>query len=122
MEVVVGRDKEDMVGLDEQALGDQFDRHLGAGGKDLVELRGHRAHVIDDDDSRAGIARQGPQEADIGIQPPAEPPTQMTGKSVPLRRSIICTLSAPTAPASLPGDRSPTSPGKSCAPTLETVM
>jgi hypothetical protein len=38
--------------------------------------------VVDDDDRRTEIGGQVPEQACVGVEPPAEPPTQTTGKSL----------------------------------------
>jgi hypothetical protein len=60
VQITLCRDDEYTVGLDEQSLGDQFNRHLCVARENLVEKGGDGSQVINDDDSNAHIGRQTP--------------------------------------------------------------
>ena len=57
-----------MVGLQDQPVRDQLNRHRRVGRKDLGEQGGHGSQVINDDDGNAHIGRQMPQQAGVGVK------------------------------------------------------
>jgi hypothetical protein len=82
VQIALCRDDENVVGPDIQAFGDEFDWHLRIAGENLMEPGSNGPTMVDDDDRSTEIGGQMPKQACVGIEPPAEPPTQTTGKSL----------------------------------------
>ena len=68
MQIALRRNDEHVIGLDEQPVGDQLDRHLGVARKKLMEPGGDDPQVIDDDDGDTHVGRQMVQQPDIGVE------------------------------------------------------
>jgi len=58
VQVTLLRNDEHTVGPDEQSFRDQFNLHLRAARKNLVEPSGYCSQVIDDDDGNTHVGRQ----------------------------------------------------------------
>jgi hypothetical protein len=58
MQIMLCRDDEHMIGLDDQSFRDQFNRHRCVLRENLVKQGGHGSHVIDDHDRDTHIGRQ----------------------------------------------------------------
>jgi hypothetical protein len=58
MQVMLCRDDEHMIGLDDQSFRDQFNRHRSVLWENLVKQGGHGSQVIDDHARDAHIGRQ----------------------------------------------------------------
>jgi hypothetical protein len=61
MQITLLRDDEHTVGLDEQSLGDQCNRHFREARENLMQQGGYGTEVINDDDSNTHIGGQMPQ-------------------------------------------------------------
>src|ERR1035437_8129295 len=82
MQISLFRDDEHSVGLDEQFFRNQLDRHRGEAREDFMESRGDGSEVVDDDDGPPKSAGRFCNKRIYASRPPAEPPTQTTGKSL----------------------------------------
>jgi hypothetical protein len=58
MQIMLCRDDEHMIGLDDQPVRDQFNRHRCVLRENFVEQGGHGSQVIDDHDRDTHIGRQ----------------------------------------------------------------
>jgi hypothetical protein len=70
VQITLRWDDEHAIGLDEQALGNECDRHPRVVGEDFVKEGGRMSQVIDDHDRDAEIGWKVPQQACVRVEAP----------------------------------------------------